>query len=155
MFCNDYFVLEITNKTTGLSSPNGIICRENDILICDVAANNIRILDLSGNKLSEIGKLGNAPLEFIRPTGIAQTDQYIYVIDSGNDRIQVLDHNFTFVYEIALPHFLSEEYFIDIAVTAEESICLSTNCLGTEDSHISILLLILFFGKIIITAYLD
>jgi len=135
---DDYHVNEVAKSSSMLSSPCGIICRENDILVCDEAANNIAILDLDGNYLDKIGTLGNAPLEFVRPTGIAQTEKYIYVIDSGNERIQVLDHDFIFVREIPLPHSQAsnEYYFIDIAVTTDDCIYLSTNFLDASKSRI-------------------
>ena len=135
---NAYTVSEIGQDVTQLSSPYGIVCREEDVLVCDYSGNKIVILDPEGNYLGEVGTSGSAPLEFIRPTGITQTDQYIYVIDSGNDRIQILDQDLVFVREIGLPGTSPSEavFFMDIAVTSDEEIYLSTNFVEKKTSRI-------------------
>lgn len=134
----DYSVSEIGRDITKISSPCGIVCREEDILVCDFSGNKIVILDRDGNYLEEVGKLGNGPLEFIRPTGIARTEQYIYVIDSGNGRIQVLGQDLGFVREIGLPDLQGTEayFFMDIAVTSEGDIYLSSNFVDKKISRI-------------------
>lgn len=134
----DYSVSEIGKDITKVSSPYGILCREEDILVCDFAGNRIVILDMDGNYLGETGSPGSGPLEFIRPTGITRTDEYIYVIDSGNDRIQVLDQDLGFVREIGLPKLSNSEsqFFMDIAVTSEGDIYLSSDFLDKKTSRI-------------------
>ena len=135
---DDYLVSQIGKDITKVSSPYGIVCREEDILVCDFSGNKIVILDMDGNYLGEAGALGSGPLEFIRPTGITRTGQYIYVIDSGNDRIQILDQNLSFVREIGLPDSSGTEtcFFMDIAVTSDEEIYLSTNFTDKKASRI-------------------
>ena len=135
---DDYSVSQIGKDITKVSSPYGIVCREEDILVCDFSGNRIVILDMDGNYLGEAGSLGSGPLEFIRPTGITRTGQYIYVIDSGNDRIQILDQDLGFVREIGLPDSSGTEtcFFMDIAVTSDEEIYLSTNFTDKKASRI-------------------
>lgn len=58
----DYSVSEIGKDLTKISSPYGIVCREKDILVCDLSGNKIVILDMDGNYLGEAGSLGNGPL---------------------------------------------------------------------------------------------
>lgn len=134
----DFSVSEIGKDITQISSPYGILCREEDILVCDFTGNRIVILDMEGNYLGEAGSLGSGPLEFSRPTGITRTDEYIYVIDSGNDRIQVLGQDLGFVREIGLPKLSNSEarFFMDIAVTSEGDIYLSSNSVEKKTSRI-------------------
>lgn len=134
----DYSVSEIGRDITKVSSPYGIVCREEDILVCDYSGNKIVILDMDGNYLREVGSLGSGPLEFIRPTGMTRTEQYIYVIDSGNNRLQILDRELGFVREIGLPDLRMSElsFFMDIAVTSEGDIYLSSSFTDKRISRI-------------------
>ncbi len=134
----DYSVSEIGKDITKVSSPYGIVCREEDILVCDYSGNKIVILDMDGNYLREVGSLGSGPLEFIRPTGMTRTEQYIYVIDSGNNRLQILDRELGFVREIGLPDLRMSElsFFMDIAVTSEGDIYLSSSFTDKRISRI-------------------
>ncbi len=134
----DYSVSEIGRDITKISSPYGIVCREEDILVCDYSGNKIVILDMDGNYLGEAGTLGSGPLEFIRPTGITRVDQYIYVIDSGNNRLQVLDQELGFVREIELPDLRNTEsqFLMDIVVTSEGDIYLSSSYTDKRISRI-------------------
>lgn len=134
----DYYASEIGRDITKISSPYGIVCREEDILVCDYSGNKIVILDMDGNYLREVGSLGSGPLEFIRPTGITRTEQYIYVIDSGNNRLQVLDRELGFVREIGLADLRNTEsqFLMDIAVTSEGDIYLSSSYTDKRISRI-------------------
>lgn len=113
-----------------ITSPQGILCRENDILIADSEENCIYQYDYSGKLLNTIGTLGNAPLEFYKPTDITEFGGEIYIIDGLNDRIQVLDSNLNFAREIPVPRIdhifgVKSDAFLSIAVNDEGKIFLS------------------------------
>lgn len=135
---DDYSLTEIGKDITKLTAPCGILCRTDDILVCDRRENCIVILNKEGEYAGKVGALGSAPLEFIRPTAIAQDQNYLYVIDSGNERIQVLDHQMSFVREIALPEPSASEYdfFFDIAVVPDGDIYLTANFLDKKRARI-------------------
>lgn len=99
---------EISNKTSDLASledvdagynveewkcenePNGIICLEDSIMISDKASDAIIQMDYSGNLIKKIGKTGNGEGEFLSPGAIKEYNHEIYVLDQGNNRVQIL-----------------------------------------------------------------
>lgn len=46
---------------------------------------------IDGSFIREIGKKGTGPLEFSRPNGITVMDNFVFVVERDNKRIQVLD----------------------------------------------------------------
>ena len=115
--------------------PAGMITHENNIIICNQKNNCLSIYDMSGTRLRDVGALGNAPLEFNKPTGITKDSNYFYVIDANNHRIQVIDFEFRFVKEYAIPNFADQNfsYFFDIALLNDE-IYISSNAMK-PDAH--------------------
>lgn len=88
---------------------HGIICREKDILLIDEKDSCILVFDKEGNQVDSIGEVGNGELEFIKPSGIAQHNGYIYVLDAGNNRVQILDVNLTYKESIYFPKELQDK----------------------------------------------
>ena len=139
MTLSDAYVLETISKSrTTLQSPRGVLCRANDIVICDWEKHCLVVVDTEGNYLYTVGQQGNAPLEFLRPTGITQTENAVYVIDSGNNRVQVLSHNSEHQASIDLPIFVpnNERYFMDIAVAFDGSIYLSSCAVAPDTAYL-------------------
>ena len=60
------------------------------IYIADLENSRVQVLDTSGNFIAQWGTIGNGNGEFhIAPHGLVATDEgTIYVVDSGNARIQ-------------------------------------------------------------------
>lgn len=73
----------------GISTPEGIVVDEEKIVISDSGNNCLYDMDLQGENLSKVGGIGNGECEFLHPTGLAYTRGYYYVVDSGNDRIEI------------------------------------------------------------------
>ena len=73
----------------GISTPEGIVVDEEKIVISDSGNNCLYVMDLQGENLSKVGGIGNGECEFLHPTGLAYTRGYYYVVDSGNDRIEI------------------------------------------------------------------
>ena len=79
--------------------PRGVaLDDEENILVAD--SNNFRIQKFSseGQFLAAVGAHGKGPLQFDYPSGIVfnSTNKKVYVTDSGNHDIQVLNSDFSF-----------------------------------------------------------
>lgn len=114
----------------------GILCRKEDICVVDSAEHRLFTLDAQGNISNIIGSVGNGPLEFLNPSGIAEHGGRIYVLDAGNRRIQVLDSDFTYEKEIKFPEDMDADIknVNSIAVDGDGNIF--TSCAGIGYSQI-------------------
>lgn len=76
-----------------LKRPTGVVFdpQQQRLLVADTAEHNIKIFDLEGRLLGTIGQLGNKLGEFNRPTHLAVWQNELYVADTLNARVQVLD----------------------------------------------------------------
>ena len=82
-----------------LSSPEGIaITSKGTILVADFCNNRIQEFTMNGECVSCIGSKGSGPLQFVSPYRIAinKTTGQVYITDSGNHRVQVLNADLTF-----------------------------------------------------------
>lgn len=77
----------------GLFSPEGIAADQDHYYITNTLNHEVQVLRKSTGKVKRnLGTRGNGQIEFIRPHDIdVGPDDYIYVADPGNDRIQVFD----------------------------------------------------------------
>lgn len=115
---------------TGIEQPAGVLCRENDIVVVDNKRDMLVILDYDGKYIQNIGKTGNGKLEFLSPTDITELNHKIYIIDSGNNRIQVMNDNLEYCGEIPIESKgTSETIYESIAVDSEGIIYLAGNSL--------------------------
>ncbi|KAG8239736.1 hypothetical protein J437_LFUL018743 [Ladona fulva] len=73
--------------------PFGIAFSEKrkEVFITDKWCHCIHVYDSEGNWLRRLSKQGRSPGHLSSPEGIAASDAYIFVADTGNDRVQVLD----------------------------------------------------------------
>lgn len=112
-------------KICGMTSLN------NDILLADNKNGQLLLMNQEGEVTKRIGSLGSGPLEFQNPTGITKDGQYVYVLDDGNSRVQILNHNLEYVKEIKLERseLDSAEVLEDIEVDAGGTIYISGNFL--------------------------
>lgn len=62
----------------------GLLCRDKDILLADSENDVLYVIDYNGKLIEVVGQTGNAPLEFLHPTGIAEYMNNIYVLDAKN-----------------------------------------------------------------------
>lgn len=76
-----------------LKRPVGVVFDESQkrIIVADAAESTLRVFDLEGRLVSSIGRPGAENAEFNRPTYLAIWKNELYVSDSFNARIQVLD----------------------------------------------------------------
>ena len=79
------------------SHPRGVaITPDKFILVSD--SNRIQKIDMDGYRKASVGKKGSEPLQFIAPEGIAISPitGQVYIADTYNHRIQVLNPDLTF-----------------------------------------------------------
>ena len=85
------------SEESGLSSPLGVAISSDNIVF--VAADHcVKKFTLEGQFIASVGSFGNGKLEFDTPWAIAynSTNNRLYVCDTLNYRITILNHNLTF-----------------------------------------------------------
>ncbi|RXJ01680.1 6-bladed beta-propeller [Anaerobacillus alkaliphilus] len=87
----DYFAQELT-KNDVISSPAGLRIIKDLVYVTDIQTSRVFVLDLEGNLLLTIGEQGEDFGQFIAPNAVtADAEGNIYVVDTGNQRVQVFD----------------------------------------------------------------
>ena len=122
-----------------MEQPAGICRFQDKIVVSDKEKHCLFVLNPDGELLECIGALGGGQVEFMQPTGLTVHDDRLYVLDAGNDRIQILDGDFEFVESIALGalvHKQGDHFYIDIAVDGDGIIYVSTDSTGRLDSFL-------------------
>lgn len=76
---------------------------QNEIFMVDTSTCSVTVFSPEGKILREWGTAGQNPSQFKCPWGIAVTDFVVYVVDSGNNRIQAFTHEGQFLFEIKHP----------------------------------------------------
>lgn len=113
-----------------IDTPAGVLCRDQDIIFVDRGKDCLIQADYDGNFIKSVGETGNGPLEFLSPTGITSFQDKIYVIDAGNNRVQILTKDLQFENEISLSTDSdSPTVYENIAVESEYVIYLCGNSL--------------------------
>lgn len=76
-----------------LKRPTGVAydAQQKRIIVADTDQHELIFFDLDGRLIKRVGRLGDAPGEFNRPTFLAIWRNELYVADTMNARIQVLD----------------------------------------------------------------
>ncbi len=78
-----------------LIRPRGVVVRQHHLLISD--EEGLKQCTMEGKQMSVIGKQGSGDLEFNTPSGMTVgKDGMVYVCDTFNSRIQILDHDLSF-----------------------------------------------------------
>lgn len=84
-----------------VSDKIGGLCHLDDrILLVDPKAHKIWVYDRAGEQITPWGSLGGKPGHFNHPTDIKGVGQQLYVLDAGNNRIQVFDTPSNFIASI-------------------------------------------------------
>lgn len=85
-----------------IKAPGGIVCNEDEIIVSDKKEDCILKMDYEGNVIEKAGITGSGDGEFLSPSAVAVYNDELYVLDQGNNRVQVLDEDMNFVREIKL-----------------------------------------------------
>lgn len=117
-----------------IKSVSGIVCRESDILLTDMKEDCIFKVDYKGKLIEKIGKAGNGDLEFLNPQNIKIFGNEVYILDSGNKRVVVLDKNLKFLekIDIDLEVELKENQYFTLKYLAVSGDYIMLNGLSTE-----------------------
>jgi DNA-binding beta-propeller fold protein YncE len=81
-----------------IDTPGGLRIYNDKVYVTDIRKSRVYVFDLAGKKLLEIGKMGTKPGEFRAPNAVTvDKEGNIYVVDTGNHRVQVFDKNGKFL----------------------------------------------------------
>ena len=108
------------SENVEFSYPCGVaITPDNFILVAD--KHKIQKISMDGECIKSVGKQGSGPLEFNIPCGIAISPITgdIYIADSNNHRIQVLNPDLTFSYMFGSKGLAEGQFFKPYNVTID------------------------------------
>ena len=126
-YSNDYVAKTVSIDTKSIG---GLVCRDNDVVIADRDYDRLIVMDYNNKIIKTVGKLGSGNLKISKPTDVAVSNDKIFVLESDNKRVQILDKNFNFLenisYEPVLESFDKRAFISDIEVDKDENIYLSS-----------------------------
>jgi uncharacterized protein YjbI with pentapeptide repeats len=99
--------------------PTSVTILNEKIFVSYGFQDDIQIFDLNGIFLSKFGSSGNQKGEFDMPMHISASNDLLYIADSGNKRIQVVDSEGQFVKEFSVP--ISNESDLEISLDIFEN----------------------------------
>lgn len=129
-------------KPAEIKRPCGGCVFNQNIIICDYDSNCLAVFDTDLNFIKTVGKIGGEQNEFLKPVNAAVFDNMLYVLEAGNNRVQILDENFDCVKIINidnLVHTGAGFYYNDIAVDSNGVIYVSNNSVGKLDAYITVI----------------
>ncbi|MEW9052374.1 MAG: 6-bladed beta-propeller [Neobacillus sp.] len=93
----DYFAPQYS-KDKVISSPGGLRIIDNKVYLTDIESSKAFVFSMEGELILEVGAPGSEDGQFIAPNAItADKEGNIYVVDSGNQRVQVFNKDGEFV----------------------------------------------------------
>jgi hypothetical protein len=103
----NYIFLEQRDKNSAIADISKLIYFDDKIIILDKQSNKVFLFDNSGNFISEIGRAGKGPGEFLRVSDIliSKPDSCIELLDAGSQKILRMDKQFNYFTSINLPFF--------------------------------------------------
>lgn len=128
----DWVAVEHTCQDLGIDQPMGIAYDNGRIFICDSEENTVKIFDDEFNFLYSIGSTGNEIGCFLNPSDITILDGKAYVLDSGNNRLQIIDMEGV---PIATKHLLNlsaaqNKYYSHLSVTSPSEFAFTVQDIG-------------------------
>jgi hypothetical protein len=87
------------------SRPVAIAYDQTHIFVLDARDNDIKVFSKTGRFEVSLGRKGEGPGEFSRPSDMDILEERIYVADGGNRRVQILDKNGAYLggYKVPFP----------------------------------------------------
>lgn len=84
----------LVGEMKGLSGPEGVaVTADGRVLVTNTGAGTLAVLR-DGKLERTLGRRGRGPGEFLRPHDVeVSADGSVYVVDSGNDRVQIFDRD--------------------------------------------------------------
>lgn len=130
VFVENSYGYEVWKKEkTQIRMPGGVLFDGKDLLVCDMGNHCVVRLTTNGDFVESYGELGSEEGNFVTPTAILFHENEIYVLDSGNMRIQVFDMDMNFDREIwfegsPLP---SDGKYNDMAIAGDGTIYIAAD----------------------------
>ncbi|TGE34650.1 6-bladed beta-propeller [Desulfosporosinus sp. Sb-LF] len=88
-------------KETIIEAPGGLRIVGDKLYVTDIKKSKVLVFDLEGKLLKEIGSLGQKPGQFQAPNALTlDKDGNLYVVDTGNQRVEVFDKDYKYVRSI-------------------------------------------------------
>lgn len=140
VFSGEYRFAQVRWKKeqTQIKKPGGVLFDGTDLLVCDLGEHCVVRLTADGEFVERYGELGTEPGNFTKPTAIMAHEEEIYVLDSGNSRVQIFDGAMNYVREIAFEGMVLPEdaLYIDMAVDGDGTIYLTNDSSLREAAHV-------------------
>ncbi|MFN7251918.1 MAG: 6-bladed beta-propeller [Anaerobacillus sp.] len=93
----EYFAHELSIEKK-ISSPAGLRIVNELVYVSDIQESKVLVLNMAGELLVEVGEQGDGPGQFIAPNAVtADNEGNIYVVDTGNQRVQTFDADGNFM----------------------------------------------------------
>ncbi len=92
-----------------IKAPGGILTLGDTYFVSDQEEDCILKVNHEGNVIAKTGQTGSGAGEFLSPSALTAYDGEIYVLDQGNNRIQVLDGNLSYLRELKLKDTKKED----------------------------------------------
>ena len=89
-----------------MSLPYGVAASNDSIAVSETISHQVKRYNIKGKLISKIGSKGNGQYQFNSPKGLAfSSTQQLYIVDSGNSRVQVFNSNDAFAFTIGSKGF--------------------------------------------------
>lgn len=91
---HSFNLLRIISEVNGDKfQPHGIEASGNYLFVTDTLNNKVHGFDIGGNYSDSFGREGTQSGRFDQPLDIAMNEEFLYVADYGNDRVQIFYHD--------------------------------------------------------------
>lgn len=117
-----------------------LICIDDKIIATDSENDCLLIINKESGETQTKGQTGNGNDDYLNPHGIWCKGDSIYVVDSGNNRIKIIDLNLNFQKAIDLSEIefwnAAPTFWDDISVDNNENIFLTVNSCVKKDAKL-------------------
>lgn len=111
-YMESYHIANKLNDTE--SNYTDVIMFQGKLTATDDKNSCLKIFDTQLNLVDTIGCMGNGKLQFIKPKSLdIDSNGNLYILDYGNDRIQILNSNYEYVKEVKLGFLEGTQYQVD------------------------------------------
>jgi DNA-binding beta-propeller fold protein YncE len=86
------FIEYFAHNSKAISTPGGLRIINEKVYVTDIQANKVFVFDMDGKLLLEVGQPGSEDGQLMAPNAVtADKEGNIYVVDTGNQRVQVFN----------------------------------------------------------------
>lgn len=116
----EYTEVNFFNGFNEFEEPQSIVRVEDNIVVSDSKLHCLFVFDSDGKFIKRVGAVGNGELHFLYPMGLVYKDNVLYVVDSGNHRVQLLSKDFEYLGERKLNDIDSAHPYSHIEVDGDD-----------------------------------